>query len=126
MCDICHRTPCDPRCPNAEDAATVYDCEYCGEPIRVGDLYREYDGKYYHDDCFPQAAVNIVVKENGFMRNTPTDKETQVGVCSICGEPVLEYEDYWKNETKMCHCECLSDNAADSLKTVALYATNDY
>ncbi len=26
MCDICLKSPCDPRCPNAPESDPVYDC----------------------------------------------------------------------------------------------------
>ena len=36
MCDVCHMTPCHPRCPNAPEPPKVYTCKYCGEAIVDG------------------------------------------------------------------------------------------
>lgn len=33
MCEICHQTPCDCRCPNASEPI-VGECEECGSDIR--------------------------------------------------------------------------------------------
>ena len=38
MCEICLRTPCHPRCPNAEEKV-IGKCEYCGDPICDGYEY---------------------------------------------------------------------------------------
>lgn len=68
MCDVCHMTPCDSRCPNAPDPPTVYTCKLCGEPIVVGDDYYEMDGEFYHEDCFEESAVDILLNECGAMK----------------------------------------------------------
>ena len=66
MCDICLRSPCDPRCPNAPDPPTVYTCKYCGEPIVPGDEYLELDGSYYHmDDCAKDVAMRLLLDTCG-------------------------------------------------------------
>lgn len=66
MCDVCHATPCDPRCPNAPDPPAVYTCKYCGEPIVPGDEYMEVDGDYYHlEDCAGDAALSILKDQFG-------------------------------------------------------------
>lgn len=65
MCEICHRCPCDPRCPNAPEPPTVYTCKHCGESIMEGDEYYELDGDYYHEDCFGDAAVSILLDQYG-------------------------------------------------------------
>lgn len=36
MCEICLRTPCHPRCPNAKEPKIIGRCEYCGDPIYEG------------------------------------------------------------------------------------------
>ncbi len=51
MCDICLRSPCHPRCPNAEPPAAVYDCSKCKEGIIPGEKYARIDGLHYHLDC---------------------------------------------------------------------------
>ncbi len=66
MCDICMRSPCDPRCPNAPNPPTVYTCKYCGEPIVSGDEYLELDGDHYHmDDCASNVAVPLLLEKCG-------------------------------------------------------------
>ncbi len=42
MCEVCLRTPCHPRCPNAKESKIVGECKHCGEPI--------YDGSEYWTD----------------------------------------------------------------------------
>ena len=68
MCDICKRTPCYPRCPNAPEPPTAYTCKYCGEPIVEGDLCYEIDGDHWHEECFNDDAVDILVEEFGAMK----------------------------------------------------------
>ncbi len=42
MCEICLKTPCDSRCPNAPEPKPVAICSECGEGIYEGDKY--FDG----------------------------------------------------------------------------------
>lgn len=65
MCEICHRYPCDPRCPNAPEPPTVYTCKHCGEGIVENDNYYEVDGDYYHEECFNDAATSILTERFG-------------------------------------------------------------
>lgn len=37
MCEICLKSPCDPRCPNAPDPKPVYICDGCGHDIVEGE-----------------------------------------------------------------------------------------
>ena len=37
MCDICLQSPCNPRCPNAEEPKVYTRCEVCGGKIYEGD-----------------------------------------------------------------------------------------
>ena len=62
MCSECHRMICPSGCPNAPEETEVYTCEHCGESIVVDDEYYEFEGKQYHYDCFPDAAVAILVR----------------------------------------------------------------
>lgn len=39
MCEICKKTPCDPRCPNAPEPEPVKICALCGEGIYKGERY---------------------------------------------------------------------------------------
>lgn len=53
MCDICRRTPCHPRCPNAEEKVTEFVCFYCDEPIEFGEEFLKSDvGNTVHAECF--------------------------------------------------------------------------
>ena len=65
MCDICLRTPCDSRCPNAPEPLAVYTCKYCEDDILEGEDYFELDGEYYHEGCFEDNAVEILLKDYG-------------------------------------------------------------
>lgn len=42
MCEICMKTPCDSRCPNAPEPKPVAICSECREGIYEGDKY--FDG----------------------------------------------------------------------------------
>ena len=75
MCDICRQSPCHPQCPNAPDPPTVYVCKSCGDPIVVGDEYYEFDGDYYHEECFEDNATAILVEQCGATRGTAEEDE---------------------------------------------------
>lgn len=62
MCSECHQYPCHPQCPNAPEPPKVYTCKHCNEDIVVGDECYEYDGDYYHEDCFNDCAVEILLE----------------------------------------------------------------
>lgn len=51
MCDMCRRSPCDPRCPNAPDPPTVFLCSGCGQFIYDGDDYWDVLGEQYCEHC---------------------------------------------------------------------------
>lgn len=66
MCSICHKYPCDTRCPNAPEPHAIYTCKHCGEPIIAGDEYLELDGDYYHmEDCAGYVAVTLLMEKCG-------------------------------------------------------------
>ena len=65
MCAICMKSPCDSRCPNAPEPPAVYTCKSCGEPIEVGEEYFELGGDHYHEDCFREDAVQILLDDYG-------------------------------------------------------------
>ena len=69
MCDICGCYPCMRGCPN-DEAPEVYICASCKEPIVEGDECFELDGEHYHEDCFKDAAVGILMEEYGAVRKT--------------------------------------------------------
>lgn len=52
MCDVCLKSPCDSRCPNAPETPVACTCDNCGEPIRIGDeYYREAGGENLCMSC---------------------------------------------------------------------------
>lgn len=126
MCDICHKTPCDYRCPNAPDPKTIYVCAHCNEPIVVGDRYFSFNDKHYHDDCFGDAAPALIVERDELLSGVVTDSEIEIGICPLCKEPVFAYEERWVRGTTMYHHECLMDNASTMLNVCALIADEEY
>lgn len=70
MCDECRMSPCHPRCPNAPEPPKVYTCKICGEPIVEGEEYYEMDAEFYHEECFKDNAVQILMDECGAMKGT--------------------------------------------------------
>ena len=44
MCNECHQSPCDTRCPNAPEPPIIHTCDECHEPVRAGDIYFEERG----------------------------------------------------------------------------------
>ncbi len=65
MCEICRRSPCDARCPNAPEPRAIYKCEYCGEGITSGEKYLEYNGEYYHLDCIEEMSGDEIAEMFG-------------------------------------------------------------
>lgn len=131
MCDICRRYPCDSRCPNAPEPATVYKCAYCGEPIVEGDEFVKYDDNHYHEECYADKAPALAIEVECMTCFEEVEgDDTQVGVCKFCGEPVLKSEHHYKWRKEIAkpdedpdtveylyaHYECLMDNAESLLE----------
>lgn len=74
MCDICKQTPCIGRCPNAPDAPVVYTCDICGESIFAGDYFYEMDGIQYHENCFEDDAIKILINECGAFKSVAKEE----------------------------------------------------
>lgn len=55
MCDICMKSPCDPRCPNAPEPPVVFICSGCGDPIYDGDDYWDVMGEQWCEKCIDDA-----------------------------------------------------------------------
>lgn len=51
ICEICRKSPCDTRCPNAPEPPVIHECASCGEEIREGDTYYRLDGIPYCEEC---------------------------------------------------------------------------
>lgn len=68
MCDICQRSQCLPRCPNADSPEKVYECDCCGESIVEGEEYVEIEDKYFHKSCIEDemSAYEIVTDVLGY------------------------------------------------------------
>ena len=66
MCSICLKSPCDSRCPNADEPQAVHKCEYCGDGIVAGEEYIEYGGHYYHADCVSGMTIDELAKTFDF------------------------------------------------------------
>ena len=60
------------------------------------------------------------------MNGVVTDSEAQLGVCSLCKEPVLACEERWVKGSVMYHHECLMDNASSMLNVSSLIAEDEY
>lgn len=63
MCSECWMTPCHPNCPNAPEPEKVYNCSHCNEPIYVGEEYYEFNGEHFHEECFEDIAVDLLLAE---------------------------------------------------------------
>lgn len=68
MCKICLNGSCLRGCPNYEPKK-VYECSNCDDDIYDGETYYEYDGNYYHESCFEDIAVELLV-QNGAYKGT--------------------------------------------------------
>lgn len=56
MCEVCRKSPCDVRCPNApEQIEFVGNCEECGEPITTA--YEYYRAPYDEIFCCEACAL---------------------------------------------------------------------
>lgn len=51
MCDVCLKSPCDPRCPNAQDPPAVHVCSGCGRDILDGDKFYRVMGEPFCEEC---------------------------------------------------------------------------
>lgn len=60
MCDICLKSPCDPRCPNSHDPPIVFVCSGCGRYIHDGDDYWEFLGEQFCERCVDNARQEAV------------------------------------------------------------------
>ena len=94
MCEICHRSPCHPRCPNAPDPIPVFVCSGCGQDIEVGVDYWDVLGEQYCEYCIDEARE---VADNDLF-------------CFTCDEVIFEGEDYFEIMGKAICSHCI-DNA---------------
>jgi len=74
VCMECRMNPCSPYCPNAPEPETVYVCEHCNEPIVVGEEYYEYDGECYHEECFGDIAVALLLENGAVLKEAEVEE----------------------------------------------------
>lgn len=60
MCNICHRIPCHPRCPNAMEPIPVFICSGCGQEIYEGDDVYHILGEQFCERCINEARQEAV------------------------------------------------------------------
>jgi hypothetical protein len=66
MCEVCHYTPCVPRCPNAPDPPEFGKCDRCGEPVFDGDeYYEEPDGDVLCESCADNMTTSDALRYMG-------------------------------------------------------------
>lgn len=55
MCDVCHSSPCDPRCPNATTRASSHGgmCTICADHIYENEEYLDNGTELVHFECVP-------------------------------------------------------------------------
>jgi len=63
MCEYCHQTPCEPRCPNASDEYSPYYCPICGEEVENG-VYKLDDEIIGCDQCIKFVPVENIETED--------------------------------------------------------------
>lgn len=51
MCEVCRRSWCDSRCPNAAEPPVVTLCYWCDREIHEGDDYYHVGDRDYCEDC---------------------------------------------------------------------------
>ena len=55
MCEVCRRSPCDSRCPNAPEPRSVFICSGCGHDIYEGEDYWDIMGEQFCEKCIHNA-----------------------------------------------------------------------
>lgn len=55
MCEVCRRSRCDSRCPNAPEEPVFAECEHCGADIHYGDKYYDLAGHKICAKCITSA-----------------------------------------------------------------------
>lgn len=64
-CPYCHSLPHRAGCPNEPEteARGVYECTYCGKPIREGEEFYRIGAEFYHSHCVEKALTVFDVLE---------------------------------------------------------------
>lgn len=115
ICDICHRTPCHPQCPNAPPLKIIGRCKYCKAPIYETDFYisDEYGYIFDKEDCLIEQ-----YKKEGNVNNEFTRKEKP---CPLSGE-LCDRED---KDCNYCIAEEEKYQSEYTYETVAIEINNN-
>lgn len=78
MCEVCHKVPCDNRCPNAPEPPSVAQCVECGVYLYVGDECYKFGDDYYCTDCMSMAfhTCNVEDDLDGEFQNEDNDRNS--------------------------------------------------
>lgn len=68
MCDICHRTPCHPRCPNSPPPPVVYFCCQCGNGIYEGEEFYAINDERWCEECVNDCRTTAEMDEPDYDR----------------------------------------------------------
>ena len=79
MCAICRKSPCDSRCPNAEEPRAVHTCRRCEEPIYEGDDYMDTPEGPVCKDCIEGMSVTEFCELIGESFKTAEKEEEEDG-----------------------------------------------
>lgn len=66
MCEECRRTPCHPRCPNAQDPIPVFICSGCGQDIYEGEDVYHILGEQFCERCINEARQEATYEDDRF------------------------------------------------------------
>lgn len=59
MCNECHHSPHDTRCPNAPCEIAVCSCRMCGADLCHGDTVYDLDSDFYCENCIESCKTTI-------------------------------------------------------------------
>lgn len=65
MCSICLTSPCDYRCPNADEISYENYCTKCGKGIDHGDYYLDSRGGVICESCLEDMDIDQILKYCG-------------------------------------------------------------
>lgn len=76
MCEICKHFPCLSGCPNAT-LSKVYICEKCHEPIVENEDCYEMGNEYFHENCFEDYALEILINRCGAFKTVVNTEDEE-------------------------------------------------
>lgn len=59
---------------NPPEPREICTCKYCFEPICEGDEQVIFGGSHYHEECFKEAAPEILLEKYGAIRKTAGER----------------------------------------------------